>query len=91
MTTKTEHYFDSFFRLRKLPAKLMPVVFAFYMSSIMAVLMCLIITAVNQGLGEGYLLAAIHAYQIAMPSAFICVMLVRPIVMRLVASTVSAN
>jgi hypothetical protein len=57
----------------------------------MAVLMCLIITAVNQGLGEGYLLAAIHAYQVAMPSAFVCVMLVRPIVMRLVAGTVARD
>jgi hypothetical protein len=57
----------------------------------MAVLMCLIITAVNQGLSDGYLLAAIHAYQVAMPSAFVCVMLVRPIVMRLVAGTVVAS
>ena len=91
MTTKTEQQIDSFFHWRKLPAKLTPIVFAFYMSSIMAVLMCLIITAVNQGLGEGYLLAAIHAYQVAMPSAFICVMLVRPIVMRLVAGTVATS
>lgn len=91
MTTKTQQHINSSFHWRKLPTKLTPIVFAFYMSSIMAVLMCLIITAVNQGLGEGYLLAAIHAYQIAMPSAFICVMLVRPIVMRLVASTVSAT
>jgi hypothetical protein len=91
MTTKTEQPNDSFLHWRKLPAKLTPIVFAFYMSSIMAVLMCLIITAVNQGLGDGYLLAAIHAYQVAMPSAFICVMLVRPIVMRLVAGTVATS
>lgn len=74
---------------RKLPARLTPIVFAFFMSAIMAVLMCLIITAVNQGLGDGYLAAAVQAYQIAMPSAFVCVMLVRPLVMRLVSYTVA--
>ncbi|WP_297809374.1 DUF2798 domain-containing protein [uncultured Methylophaga sp.] len=73
---------------RKLPVSLTPVVFAFFMSAIMAVLMCLIITAVNQGFGDGYLLATVQAYQIAMPSAFICVMLVRPLVTKLVGYTV---
>lgn len=91
MTTRSHQQIDSFFRVRKLPASLTPVVFAFYMSAIMAVLMCLIITAVNQGLGEGFLSAAFHAYQVAMPSAFVCVMLVRPIVMRLVAGTVATT
>ncbi len=74
---------------RRLPARLTPVVFAFFMSAIMAMLMCLIITAVNQGLGDGYLLAALHAYQVAMPAAFVCIMLVRPLVMRLVTCTVA--
>ena len=74
---------------RRLPARLTPIVFAFFMSAIMAMLMCLIITAVNQGLGDGYLLAALHAYQVAMPAAFVCIMLVRPLVMRLVTCTVA--
>lgn len=74
---------------RKLPARLTPVVFAFYMSAIMAVLMCLIITAVNQGISAHYLQDVIEAYKIAMPSAFICVMLVRPLVMQLVSRTVT--
>lgn len=75
---------------KRLPARLTPVVFAFFMSAIMAMLMSLIITAVNQGIGEGYLLAAIHAYQVAMPSAFVCIMLVRPLVMQLVSRTVAS-
>ncbi|MCX4192409.1 DUF2798 domain-containing protein [Methylophaga sp. OBS1] len=74
---------------KKLPVRLTPVVFAFYMSAIMAALMSLIITAVNQGFDDHYLLNAIHAYQIAMPSAFLCVMMVRPLVMKLVARTVA--
>lgn len=74
---------------KKLPVRLTPVVFAFYMSAIMAALMSLIITAVNQGFDNHYLLNAVHAYQIAMPSAFLCVMMVRPLVMKLVAYTVA--
>lgn len=76
---------------RKLPARLTPVVFAFYMSAIMAALMSLIITAVNQGFDNLYLLNALYAYEVAMPSAFLCVLMVRPLVMKLVARTVSAN
>lgn len=76
---------------RKLPANTTPVVFAFYMSSIMAVLMCLIITAVNQGVSAHYLADVFNAYKIAMPSAFICVMAVRPFVGYLVVKTVQTK
>ncbi|OLU23017.1 hypothetical protein BVH03_22515 [Pseudomonas sp. PA15(2017)] len=72
----------------KLPAKLSPVAFAFFMSSIMAFLMCLVITAANRGFAEGYLAAALAAYRLAMPVAFVCVMGVRPVVLRLVKLTV---
>ncbi|MGE8295417.1 MAG: DUF2798 domain-containing protein [Pseudomonas sp.] len=74
----------------KLPARAMPVAFAFYMSGIMAMLMTLVITAANRGIGEGYLQAALSAYSLAMPVAFVCVMLVRPIVLKLVSLTVRA-
>lgn len=57
-------------RSKKLPGKLKPVVFAFYMSAIMAALMCFIITAVNQGFGHHYLLNVFHAYEVAMPVSF---------------------
>ena len=73
---------------RKLPTRFMPVVFAFYMSGIMAFLMSLIIVAANSGVTDGYLAQVIHAYAIAMPSAFCCILLVRPLVMRLVKHTV---
>ncbi|WAJ39294.1 DUF2798 domain-containing protein [Pseudomonas sp. GOM7] len=74
----------------KLPARAMPVAFAFFMSGIMAMLMSLVITAANRGLGQGYLQAVLGAYSLAMPVAFVCVMLVRPIVIRLVSLTVRA-
>ncbi|AVO54789.1 DUF2798 domain-containing protein [Ectopseudomonas mendocina] len=72
----------------KLPARAMPVAFAFFMSAIMAMLMSLVITAANKGIGDGYLQAVLSAYSLAMPVAFVCVMLVRPIVLKLVSLTV---
>ncbi|MFC6838958.1 DUF2798 domain-containing protein [Xanthomonas theicola] len=59
--------------------------FAFYMAAIMAVLMCLVITAANAGLGGDYLQRVLGAYRLAMPTALCCILVVR-----LVASTVHA-
>jgi hypothetical protein len=73
---------------RKLPAKYTPIVFAFYMSLIMAFLMSLIIIAANSGISDHYFAQVLHAYRIAMPSAFVCILLVRPLVMRLMKLTV---
>lgn len=79
------------FQRFKLPFRFTPFVVAFYMSSIMALLMCLVITAANSGLGQGYLGRVLQAYIIAMPSAFICILAVRPLVIRLVESTVRSR
>ena len=73
---------------RKLHKRYTPLVFAFYMALIMAFFMCCIIVAANGGLGAGYGWRVLKAYALAMPSAFACVVLVRPLVMRLVAATV---
>lgn len=73
---------------RKLHPKYTPIVFAFYMSVIMAFLMSLIIVAANSGVADQYVQQVLHAYRIAMPSAFFCILLVRPVVMRLVHLTV---
>lgn len=87
-----EPYIDSLAtRTLKLPVKATPIVFAFFMASIMAMLMCLVITAANTGIGQGYLLAVLKAYQLAMPVAFVCVMFVRPVVMHLVRMTVRSE
>ncbi|MNY68976.1 hypothetical protein D3C86_2068330 [compost metagenome] len=63
-------------------------VFAFYMSTIMALLMCATIVAVQSGFDSRYWFNVLKAYMLAMPVAFLCVMAVRPFVMRLVALTV---
>lgn len=65
-----------------------PYVFAFFMAGIMAMLMCLVITASHGGFGSGYLARVLEAYLLAMPVAFCCVLIVRPLVLRLVAMTV---
>lgn len=73
---------------RKLPRRTTPFVFAFYMATIMAMLMCLVITAGERGIGPGYFHQVLDAYRLAMPAAFCCVLIVRPFVLRLVAMTV---
>ncbi|GEM_PF-54396 len=72
----------------KLAARTTPFVFAFFMAAIMAMLMCLVITAANAGINADYPMRVLSAYQLAMPTAFCCVLVVRPLVMRLVALTV---
>ena len=72
----------------KLHKRYTPVVFAFYMALVMAFLMCCVIVLVNGGTAPGYWWRVLKAYALAMPSAFACVVLVRPLVMRLVAATV---
>jgi len=73
---------------RKLHRRYTPLVFAFYMSLIMAFLMCCTIVAAHSGFDTGYWRRVMYGYAIAMPIAFCCVLGVRPLVMRLVALTV---
>ena len=72
----------------KLTARATPYVFAFYMATIMAFLMSLVITAANSGIDANYLSNALSAYRLAMPVAFLCILVVRPVVVRLVSVTV---
>lgn len=44
----------------------------------------------SPGIDKNYLAGVFHAYLLAIPAAFVCVVLVRPIVLRLVAATVRA-
>ena len=74
---------------KKLPAKATPVVFAFYMAVIMAFLMCSVIVAATQGIHAAFPAQVLHAYALAMPTAFVCVLVVRPLVLRLVKWTVN--
>lgn len=75
-------------RSRKLPKRFTPVAFAFFMAGIMALLMCSVIVGVTTGVNADFLFRVGKAYALAMPVAFFCVMLVRPLVLKLVALTV---
>lgn len=78
-------------RSLRLPVRYTPLLFAFYMSGIMALLMTLLITALNRGFSTDYLRQVWQAYQVAMPCAFTAILLVRPLVMRLVKYSVQAE
>ena len=73
----------------RLPSRLAPVAFSFYMAGIVAFLMSLALTAINTGLGDGYLLRVLRAYILDLPVGFLGVMAARPLVLRLVAWTVA--
>ncbi|WP_260425410.1 DUF2798 domain-containing protein [Halomonas sp. MMSF_3323] len=59
------------------------------MSALMALIMCLVITAVTEGMGPEYLTTVARAYVRAMPVAFVGVLAVRPLVNRLVRWTIT--
>ncbi|BCM25177.1 DUF2798 domain-containing protein [Methyloradius palustris] len=71
--------------LNKIPHQFTPYVFAFFMAGIMAFLMSMAIVATSTGIQHGYSIRVIHSYGLAMPVAFVCVLIVRPIVIKLVA------
>jgi len=71
--------------LNKIPHQFTPYVFAFFMAGIMAFLMSMAIIATSTGIHDGYSTRVIHSYTLAMPVAFVCVLIVRPIVVKLVA------
>lgn len=75
----------------KLPKRFTPVVFAFYMSAMMALLMCIVIVAINTGISGNYLYRVLKAYALAMPIAFLVLQVVRPVVSKLVEATVSTS
>ena len=72
----------------KIPKRFTPFVFAFYMAAIMGLLMCSTIVAVSTGFSAGYPARVFKAYSLAMPIAFCCELLLRPLVTKLVAATV---
>lgn len=75
----------------KIPMRYTSYVFAFLMAGIMALLMCMVIVGANAGVDSGYVLRVMHAYALAMPVAFVCVLIVRPCVVRLVAMLVETQ
>jgi len=75
----------------RLPVRTAPYIFALYMAIIMAFLMSLVITFAEFGMGPHYMANVMNAYQVAMPTAFFCILVVRPVVIRLVGLTVHGH
>jgi len=75
----------------RFPKHTSPYIFALYMATIMAFLMSLVITFSEFGFGPHYMLNVINAYKVAMPAAFVCILFVRPIVVRMVGLTVHGH
>ncbi|WP_321166275.1 MULTISPECIES: DUF2798 domain-containing protein [Comamonadaceae] len=61
------------------------------MATIIAFMMCLLLTAINTGVDTQFIQRVLSTYVIAMPVAFACVVLVRPLVLYLVSKTVATN
>jgi len=78
-------------KLNKIPKRFTHYVFAFFMAGIMAFLMSMVIVAASSGIEDGYSIRVIHSYALAMPVAFFCVLIVRPVVVHLVALFVRPN
>jgi len=57
----------------------------------MSLLMCLVITIAEFGFTDRYVENVMNAYRVAMPAAFACILLVRPIVAKLVALSVRSE
>lgn len=74
----------------KLPSKLTGAAFAFYMSAIVALIMTAALTALNVGVDRDFSTSVLRGYLVAWPVAFLSVLLVRPLVVRLVSWTVDS-
>ncbi|MBL8522516.1 MAG: DUF2798 domain-containing protein [Betaproteobacteria bacterium] len=72
----------------KIPARHTPIVFAFFMSMLMAFIMSGVLTLVNLGPVADYFSKWMRAFAIAWACAFPTVLLVAPIARRLVAAVV---
>jgi hypothetical protein len=72
----------------KIPAKFAPLVFAFFMSMLMAFLMSAILTLVNLGPVPDFITRWMRAFAIAWCCAFPAVLLVAPIARRLAGKVV---
>lgn len=73
------------------PKRYTSLVFAFYMSALMALLMSTVLVAINTGTGGNFFMRVLHSYAVAMPIAFFCVSIVRPFVTRLVMMTIKQD
>lgn len=71
--------------MKKLPKKYVGTVFTFYATMLMALIMSAVLVALNTGIDGGWPMRTLRAYVLAWPVAFVSLLLVRPLVVKLVA------
>ncbi|MDO4777351.1 MAG: DUF2798 domain-containing protein [Cardiobacteriaceae bacterium] len=69
--------------MSKIPAKFAPIVFTFYATMMMAFIMSAVLVALNNGVNSEWLPRTLRSYALAWPIAFVSLLTVRPLVMRL--------
>ena len=77
--------------MKKLPKKYAGVLFSFYASAIMVLIVSGVLIARNTGLDAGYPLRLVKAYLLTWPIAFASLLAVRPLVVKLVAASVASD
>ena len=77
--------------MKKLPKEYAGVLFSFYASAIMVLIVSGVLVARNTGLDAGYPLRLVKAYLLTWPIAFASLLAVRPLVVKLVAASVASD
>ena len=75
--------------MKKLPKKYVGVLFSLYASAVMVLIVSAVLVALNTGIDAGYPLRLLKAYLITWPVAFASLLLVRPLVVKWVATSVT--
>lgn len=75
--------------MKKLPKKYAGVLFSLYASAVMVLIVSGVLVALNTGIDAGYPLRLLKAYLITWPVAFASLLLVRPLVVKWVATSVT--
>lgn len=77
--------------MKRLPKKYAGVLFSFYASAVMVLIVSAVLVALNTGLDAGYPLRLLKSYLLTWPVAFASLLAVRPLVVRWVAASVRAD
>ena len=75
--------------MKKLPKKYAGVLFSFYVSAVMVLIVSAVLVALNTGIDAGYPLRLLKSYLITWPVAFASLLGVRPLVVKWVAASVA--
>ena len=75
--------------MKKLPEKYAGVLFSFYASTVMVLIVSAVLVALNTGIDAGYPLRLLRSYLITWPVAFASLLGMRPLVVKWVAASVA--